>query len=238
MQVALFSVVWGITMMHRCCGVYDLGFLRVAVAAANLLFIFCACQWRCAPVLLPSLCGDGGATRVWDRGERYAWRNPPCAPRCCCLLSPTLCWVDGTQLPSLWWSSCMWCASNTVPSHCVDDSLVVALIRDCACCISFFHSPFLFGGHCLDLTQSNQEDEEKRCLEGRRVYKAAMWRVERLLCRKEIVRGERGRTSILRPINPMRLAEEWRKGSNRTGPLTVEWRMYCWRERNASPAWG
>ncbi|RNC46994.1 retrotransposon hot spot (RHS) protein [Trypanosoma cruzi] len=96
--IALFSVVWGITVMHRCCGVYDLWFLRVAIAAPNLLFIFCACQWRCAPVLLPSLCGDGGATRVWDRGERYAWRNPPCAPRCCCWLSPTLCWVDGIHI--------------------------------------------------------------------------------------------------------------------------------------------
>ncbi|PWV03616.1 putative retrotransposon hot spot protein (RHS) [Trypanosoma cruzi] len=31
----------GITVMHRCCGVYDLCSLHVAVAAPNLLFILC-----------------------------------------------------------------------------------------------------------------------------------------------------------------------------------------------------
>ncbi|RNC40323.1 retrotransposon hot spot (RHS) protein [Trypanosoma cruzi] len=60
MQVALFSVVWGITVMHRFCGVYDL----------------CFCHGLCAHVLLQSVCGDGGATRVRDRGERYAWTEP------------------------------------------------------------------------------------------------------------------------------------------------------------------
>ncbi|PWV20817.1 putative retrotransposon hot spot protein (RHS) [Trypanosoma cruzi] len=50
------------------------------------------CPWRCAHALLQSVCGVGGATRVRNRGERYAWTNPPCAPRCCCWLSPTLCW--------------------------------------------------------------------------------------------------------------------------------------------------
>ncbi|PWU89233.1 putative retrotransposon hot spot protein (RHS) [Trypanosoma cruzi] len=93
MQVALFSVVWGITVMHRCCGVYDLWFLRVAIAAPNSLptcVCVCMCQGLCPHVLLSSVCG-GGATGVRDRGERDAWANPPCAPRCCyCLLSPTL----------------------------------------------------------------------------------------------------------------------------------------------------
>ncbi|RNC47566.1 retrotransposon hot spot (RHS) protein [Trypanosoma cruzi] len=141
MQVALFSVLWGITVMHRCCGVYDL----------------CFCQGLCAHVLLQSVCGVGGATRVRDRGERYAWTNPPCAPRCyyCCLLSPTLCWVDDIHSPSLRWSSCIWLLSNTVPSHCVGESLAVASIHNCAYCLSFSHSPFLFGGYCLDLTQTN-----------------------------------------------------------------------------------
>ncbi|PWU89637.1 putative retrotransposon hot spot protein (RHS) [Trypanosoma cruzi] len=142
MQVALFSVVWGITVMHRCCGVYDLCSLHVAASAPNSPPTFvCLCQGLCAHVLLPSVCGDGGATRVRDRGERYAWTNPPCAPRCCCWLSPTLCWVGGIHSPSLRWSSCMWCASNTVPSHCVGESLVVASIHDCAYCLSFSHSP-------------------------------------------------------------------------------------------------
>ncbi|RNC40538.1 retrotransposon hot spot (RHS) protein [Trypanosoma cruzi] len=140
--------------MHRLCGVYDLCSLRVAAALPNLLFILCACQGLCAHVLLPSVCGDGGVTRVRDRGERDAWTNPPCTPLCCCLLSPTLCWVDDIHSPSLWWSSCMWCASNTVPSHCVGESLVVAVSHACAYCIPFYHSPFLFGGY-LDLTQSN-----------------------------------------------------------------------------------
>ncbi|RNC44509.1 retrotransposon hot spot (RHS) protein [Trypanosoma cruzi] len=48
MQIALFSVVCGITVMHRCCGVYDL----------------CFCQGLCAHGLLSSVCGVGGATRV------------------------------------------------------------------------------------------------------------------------------------------------------------------------------
>ncbi|RNC34358.1 retrotransposon hot spot (RHS) protein [Trypanosoma cruzi] len=142
--------------MHRCCGVYDLCSLHVAAALPNSPPTFvCLCQGLCAHVLLESVCGDGGATRVRDCGERNAWANPPCAPRCCCLLSPTLCWVVGIHVPSLWWSSCMWCASNTVLSHCVGESLVVASIHDCAYCLSFPHSPFLFGGYCLDLTQTN-----------------------------------------------------------------------------------
>ncbi|ESS55986.1 hypothetical protein TCDM_12509 [Trypanosoma cruzi Dm28c] len=132
--IALLSVVLELTMMRRCCGVYDLGCLRVAVAAPNSPPNFvCLCQGLCAHVLLQSVCGDGGATGVRDRGERNAWANPPCAPRCYyCWLSPTLCWVDGTHLPSLWCSSCMYCASNTVPSHCVDDSLAVAARHVCA----------------------------------------------------------------------------------------------------------
>ncbi|RNC42540.1 retrotransposon hot spot (RHS) protein [Trypanosoma cruzi] len=142
MQIALFSVVCGITVMHRCCGVYDLCSLHVAASAPNSPPTFvCLCQGLCAHVLLQSVCGDGGATRVRDRGERYAWRSPLCAPRCCCWLSPTLCWVGGIHSPSLWWSSCMWCASNTVPSHRVGESLVVASIHDCAYCLSFSHSP-------------------------------------------------------------------------------------------------
>ncbi|PWV05119.1 putative retrotransposon hot spot protein (RHS) [Trypanosoma cruzi] len=95
----LHSFICGITVMHRCCGVYDL----------------CFCQGLCAPVLLQSVCGVGGATRVRDRSERDAWANPPCTPRCYyCLLSPTLCWVVGTRAPSLRRSSCMWCALHTV----------------------------------------------------------------------------------------------------------------------------
>ncbi|PWU85565.1 putative retrotransposon hot spot protein (RHS,) [Trypanosoma cruzi] len=114
--IALFSVVWGITVMHRCCGTYDLWSLRVVVAAPNSASHLCVCvrvyvptsSCRvCAVTAVPHGCGD--------RGEQYAWTNPPRAPRCCyCLLSPTLCWVNVTHLPSLWWSSCMWCASNTV----------------------------------------------------------------------------------------------------------------------------
>ncbi|RNC33147.1 retrotransposon hot spot (RHS) protein [Trypanosoma cruzi] len=66
MQVALFSVVWELTMMHRCCGVYDLGFSRVAVAALNLLFILCVCARGdvptsscrvCAVTAVPHGCG-------------------------------------------------------------------------------------------------------------------------------------------------------------------------------------
>ncbi|RNC52155.1 retrotransposon hot spot (RHS) protein [Trypanosoma cruzi] len=116
MQIALFFVVWGITVMHRCRGVYDLGFLRVAACAPNTppTFVF-FCQVLFAHFLLQSVCGDGGATGVRDRSERDAWANPPCAPRCCyCLLSPTLFWVDGTHLPSLRWYLCMWFLSNTV----------------------------------------------------------------------------------------------------------------------------
>ncbi|PWV19774.1 putative retrotransposon hot spot protein (RHS) [Trypanosoma cruzi] len=94
------------------------------------------CPWRCAHALLQSVCGVGGATRVRNRGERYAWTNPPCAPRCCCWLSPTLCWVDGIHI-SLWWSPCIWFLSNTAPSHCVGESLVVASIHDCVCCLFF-----------------------------------------------------------------------------------------------------
>ncbi|RNF07428.1 hypothetical protein TcG_10355 [Trypanosoma cruzi] len=94
--------------MHRCCGVYDLCSLHVAVAAANSPSIFaCLCPWRCAHFLLQSVCGGGGATRVRNRGERNACANPPCAPRCYCWLPPTLCWVDDIHLPSLWWSSCI-----------------------------------------------------------------------------------------------------------------------------------
>ncbi|RNC45864.1 retrotransposon hot spot (RHS) protein [Trypanosoma cruzi] len=128
MQVALFSVVWGITVMHRCCGVYDLSSLHVAVAAPNSPPTFvCVSGLMC--------------TGVRDRGERYAWRSPPCAPRCCyCWHPPTLCWVDDIHI-SLWWSSCIWCAPNTVPSHCVGESLVVASSHDSAYCISFSHSP-------------------------------------------------------------------------------------------------
>ncbi|RNC54091.1 retrotransposon hot spot (RHS) protein [Trypanosoma cruzi] len=115
MQIVLFSVVCGIAMMHRCCGVYDLCSLHVAASAANSPRNFvCLCQWLCAHVFLPSVCGDGCATRVRDRGERDAWANPLCAPLCCCWFSPTLCWVDGTHSPSLRWPSCIWCASHTV----------------------------------------------------------------------------------------------------------------------------
>ncbi|RNC47952.1 exo-alpha-sialidase, partial [Trypanosoma cruzi] len=87
----------------------------------------------CAHFILKSACGDGGATGVRGRGERYAWANPPCAPRCFyCLRFKTLCWVDEIHPPSLWYSSCMWCASHAVPSHCVGESLVVASSHDCA----------------------------------------------------------------------------------------------------------
>ncbi|PWV07397.1 putative retrotransposon hot spot protein (RHS) [Trypanosoma cruzi] len=79
---------------HLCLCVFVLGFMR-------------------AFPLAECVCCDGGATRVRDRGERNAWANPPRPPRCC-WLSPTLCWVDGIHGPSLWWSSCMWCASHIV----------------------------------------------------------------------------------------------------------------------------
>ncbi|PWV14444.1 putative retrotransposon hot spot protein (RHS) [Trypanosoma cruzi] len=162
-----FFLLCGITVMHRCCGVYDLCSLHVAAALPNLLFILCACQGLCAHVLLPSVCGDGGATRVRDRSERDAWANPPRAPRCC-LLSPTLCWVDGIHPPSLWRSSCIWCATNTVPSHCVGESLVVASIHDCAYCLSFsLFIPLSFVGQYSALTQSNQENKEKQCLQSK-----------------------------------------------------------------------
>ncbi|RNC61199.1 hypothetical protein TcCL_ESM00964 [Trypanosoma cruzi] len=90
--------------------VYDLESLRVAVAAPNsppTFLCLCVSGAICPHVLLQSVCGDGGATGVRDRGERYAWTNPPCAPRYCCLFSSTLCWVDGTHSPSLRWYLCI-----------------------------------------------------------------------------------------------------------------------------------
>ncbi|RNF01788.1 hypothetical protein TcG_11635 [Trypanosoma cruzi] len=126
MQIALFSVVWGITVMHRCCGVYDL-WSCVWPLAQRILAV-------CAVTAVPQGCGD--------RGERNPWTNPPCAPRCCCF-SPTLFWVDDIHSPSLRRSSCMYCASNTVPSHCVGESLVVASIHDCAYCRSCSSLVFL-----------------------------------------------------------------------------------------------
>ncbi|PWU89179.1 putative retrotransposon hot spot protein (RHS) [Trypanosoma cruzi] len=139
-----FFLLCGITVMHRCCGVYDLCSLHVAAALPNsppTCFCVFVSVAMCPCPLAECVRDDGGATRVWDRSERNAWANPPCPPRCCCLLSPTLCWVDGIHSPSLWRSSCIWCATNTVPSHCVGESLVVASIHDCAYCLSFSHSP-------------------------------------------------------------------------------------------------
>ncbi|PWV17587.1 putative retrotransposon hot spot (RHS) protein [Trypanosoma cruzi] len=47
MQIVLFSVVWGITVMHRCCGVYDLCSLHVSAALPNSLpTCFCVCLLR------------------------------------------------------------------------------------------------------------------------------------------------------------------------------------------------
>ncbi|PWU83546.1 putative retrotransposon hot spot protein (RHS,) [Trypanosoma cruzi] len=154
----------------------------------------------CPHFLLSSVCGDGGATRVWDRGERYAWTNPSCTPFFFCyLLSPTLCWVYGTHFPSLWWSSCMWCASHTV-------WMVFFLWLPVISVHKFLLIPLTFVGQYSALTQSNQENKGKQCLE-----------IKRLPCRREMFRGERGRSLRVRQMNPLRLAEERRKCIDRSG---------------------
>ncbi|PWU93870.1 putative retrotransposon hot spot (RHS) protein [Trypanosoma cruzi] len=104
-------------MMRRCCGVYDLGCQRVAVAAPNSLPTFvCLCQGRyarmyycqvCAVTALPQGCGTvaGGMRERTLRAHHVAvivgthqhctgWMVPTC--------------------PSLRRSSCMWYASHTV----------------------------------------------------------------------------------------------------------------------------
>ncbi|RNF16568.1 retrotransposon hot spot (RHS) protein [Trypanosoma cruzi] len=78
--------LWGITAMHRCCGVYGLCSLRVAVAAPNSFPTFvCVSGFMCPHVLLQSVCGDGGATRA-----RGPWRaecvSEPSAPTTLLLL--------------------------------------------------------------------------------------------------------------------------------------------------------
>ncbi|PWV03438.1 putative retrotransposon hot spot protein (RHS) [Trypanosoma cruzi] len=102
-------------MMHRCCGVYDLESLRVAAALPNSLPT-CVCQGRYARTSFCQVCAVTAVPHGrGDRSERDAWANPPRSPRCCYrLLSPKLCWVYGIHLPSLRWSSCIWCASHTV----------------------------------------------------------------------------------------------------------------------------
>ncbi|PWU91807.1 putative retrotransposon hot spot protein (RHS,) [Trypanosoma cruzi] len=153
----------------------------------------------CPHVLLQCVCGDGGATGVRDRSERYTWTNPPCTPRCCyCWHPPTMRWVDDTHLPSLRWSSCMWFLSNTVWMSLLFWLRVISVNI-------FFFIPlslilFSFVGQYSALTQSNQEKKGKQCLE-----------IKRLPCRREIVGGERGRNLRVTQINPLRLAEEWRR---------------------------
>ncbi|RNC55762.1 exo-alpha-sialidase, partial [Trypanosoma cruzi] len=114
--------------------------------------------------------------------------------------------VNGSHLPSLWWSSCMCCASHAVPSHCMDDSIVLAARRDYAYCSHLSHFPPLIGGQCSALTRANCGDKGKQCVESARECMAIM-RALRPLCRGEMVGGERGRRPTETRINPLRLAE-------------------------------
>ncbi|RNC35774.1 retrotransposon hot spot (RHS) protein [Trypanosoma cruzi] len=130
MQIVLFSVVWELTVMHRCCGVYDLGFSRVAVAALNLLFILCvsvsdyaptsSCR-VCAVTAVPHGCGtvaSGMRERtlrahhvviiVCSHQHCAGWMAPNCR-RC-----------GGPR------------ASSTVPSHRAYGTLVLAVSHFCA----------------------------------------------------------------------------------------------------------
>ncbi|PWU99937.1 putative retrotransposon hot spot protein (RHS) [Trypanosoma cruzi] len=94
-RVFLGVCMW--SLLHRILlhfFVFLPGFMRAFHLAK------CVRWWRCHT-------GAG-------RGERYAWTNSPCAPRCYyCLPSPTRCWVDDIHSPSLRWSSCIWLLSNT-----------------------------------------------------------------------------------------------------------------------------
>ncbi|PWU97886.1 putative retrotransposon hot spot (RHS) protein [Trypanosoma cruzi] len=133
----------GITVMHRRCGVYDLGFC-VWPLLHRILFPLVS-VFVCVRVYArTSFCQVCAVTAVPQglrgRGERDAWTNPPRAPRCCyCLRFKTLCWVNVTHLPSLW------CASHAVPSHRVDDSIAVAVSHACDPCFLLLFL-FLFGG--------------------------------------------------------------------------------------------
>ncbi|RNC39235.1 hypothetical protein TcCL_NonESM11439 [Trypanosoma cruzi] len=101
----------------------------------------------------------------------------------------------------------MWCASHAVPSHCVNDSIVLAARRDCACCSHLSHFPFLVGGQCSALTRANCGDKGNQCVESARECTVIMRRALRPLCRGEMVGGERGRRPTATQINPPRLAE-------------------------------
>ncbi|RNC35572.1 hypothetical protein TcCL_Unassigned01540 [Trypanosoma cruzi] len=101
----------------------------------------------------------------------------------------------------------MWCASHTVPSHCVDDSIVLAARRYYAYFSHLSHFFHLIGGQCSALTRANCGDKGKQCVESARECTAIMRRALRPLCRGEMVRGERGRGPTATQINPLRLAE-------------------------------
>ncbi|PWU86953.1 putative retrotransposon hot spot protein (RHS,) [Trypanosoma cruzi] len=150
----------------------------------------------CAVTAVPQGCGD--------RGERNAWTNPPCAPRCYyCLLSPKLCWVDDIHSPWLRWYLCIWLLPNTVWMVFL---LWMTLLfwLPVIPLIIFFLIPLLFVGQYSALTQSNYENKEKQCFQSAIECKVAMPGVERLPCRREFVRGERGRSLRMSQINPLR----------------------------------
>ncbi|PWU82864.1 putative retrotransposon hot spot protein (RHS) [Trypanosoma cruzi] len=124
----LFSIKHANCTFSVVCGTYhdasllwsvDLGFLHVAVAAPNSLpTCFCVCLLRTICTRASILVECVRCRRCHRGAELY---RAGCVGEpsvrttfCYLLLSPTLCWVDGTHSPSLWWSSCIWCASHTV----------------------------------------------------------------------------------------------------------------------------
>ncbi|RNC58804.1 retrotransposon hot spot (RHS) protein [Trypanosoma cruzi] len=158
MQVALFSVVCGITMMHRCCGVYDLCSLRVAASAPNSLpTCFCACLLRTICTRASILVGCVRCRRCHTGAELY---------RAVCVGEPS---VPTTLLLSFaltntvlgGWHPLAVVVMVLVHLVCipqrVDDSLAEAVSHACDLCLLLLFL-FLLGGQCSALTQSNYEN--------------------------------------------------------------------------------
>ncbi|PWU82817.1 putative retrotransposon hot spot (RHS) protein [Trypanosoma cruzi] len=202
-------VVLELTVMHRCCGVYDFGFLRVVIAAPNTPPTF-AC------VFVPgTICPRPLAECVrWTACHTGAgpWRagcvDEPSVRTTLLLLALTNTVLSG------------WCSLAVVvvvlvhmvcAAHCVDDSLVVSASHFCDYFISY---SFLVCRPLFSFNSIQIRKQGEQCLQSAIECKVAMPGVERLLCRKEIVGRERGRSLRVTQINPLRLAEERRNRSN------------------------
>ncbi|RNC52160.1 retrotransposon hot spot (RHS) protein [Trypanosoma cruzi] len=157
-KLHFFLLCVELTMMHRCCGVYDLGFLHVAVAAPNSLpTCFCVCLLRTICTRASILVECVRCRRCHRGAELY---------RAGCVGEPS---VRTTLLLSFALTNTVlggWHPLTVVVvvlvhlvciAHRVDDSLAEAVSHACDLCLLLLFL-FLISGQCLALTQSKYEN--------------------------------------------------------------------------------